>query len=601
MNNELNEKILLSLLDCFRSDGLDNSEALIISCQILAWAKLSQHKNISDDLSLNDFNIPSNITVLNDIFSLISQLENLGENRNAFNWFLPSFKKVEITDVMHIALQLKQNDLIDNFDIPSHVLENVSKYGQEIYSTAPIEVIKLMIGLAGDITGKSVYCPWDYLSEFASVADLMGAKASIEIVNNTVFPWLVNIFKGTNVEILIGNPIWQPGFQSKGKLTKFNISIAFPPFNQKYDLKVNYGDWFYRFPEKTSSGNVLHIRHILAQTKEKAIIAISNSVLFSSGAEQVLRQELLERKQIEAVISLPAALLSYTQIPFSIIVIDIEGKSKQVSFIDGKNEKFFAKDGKGRSRLVNWEDLLDTLRVGGDESYVVRVPVERIIENNSYLEVSAYILPPEKKKIDLILKDSKTVCLNSLVNFIRPPVKQRIGENVDPEQEIEALEVTMGDFPEYGYVQNPTRIVSIEKYNKTGTNYLLDRGDILIAVKASTGKVAIVANVADAEEKRPWIANQSCLVLRSNREIDSKVLFMYLSSAMGQYLLRTLSSGATIPIIQLARLKELPVVIPSAKEASKIIQNFDRMVELQSQIEKIKQEQQQLNDYYWSL
>jgi type I restriction enzyme M protein len=601
MNKELNEKILLSLLDCFWSTGLASHEALVISCQILAWAKLSQHKNIPSNLSLNDSNAPSDIAALNDIFSQISELENLGENRKAFRWFLPSSNNIKIAEAIKIALQLKQNNLVDNFDIHSHLLENSSKYGRGFYPITPIEVIKLMVNLAGDIKGKSAYCPWDCLAEFASVATLIGAKASIESVNNTVFPWLVNIFKGTDIEILIGNPIWQPGFQSKGELTKFDMSIAFPPFNQKYDLKVHNGDWFDRFSEKTSSGNVLHIRHIVAQTKGKAIIAVSNNVLFSSGAEQVLRRKLLDQKQIEAVISLPPALLSQTQIPFSIIVIDVQGKSDRVSFVNGNDERFFAKDGKGRSRLVNWKNLLDTLRAGEDESCIVRVPVERIIENNSYLEVSAYTLPPEKKKIDRILNDSKTVSLNSLVNFVRPPVKQRIGENVDPEQEIEAVEVTMGDFPEYGYVQNPTRIVSLEKYNKTETNYLLERGDILIAVKASTGKVAIVANVADAEEERPWIANQSCLILRSKGKIDPKVLFMYLSSAMGQYLLRSLSSGATIPIIQLARLKELPVVIPSTEEVAKIMRDFDRMVELQSQIEGIKQEQQQLGDSYWSL
>lgn len=601
MNKELNEKILLNLLGCFWSTGLASHEALIISCQILAWAKLSQSKNIPRNLSLNDSNAPSDIAALNNIFSQISELESLGENRKAFRWFLPSSNNIKIAESIKIALQLKQNNLVDNFDIHSHLLENPSKYGRGFYPITPIEVIKLMVNLAGDIKGKSAYCPWDYLAEFASIADLMGAKASIEAVSSTVFPWLVNIFQETNIEILFGNPIWQPGFQSQGELTKFDMSFAFPPINEKYDLKVHDGDWFHRFSEKTSSGNVLHIRHIIAQTKEKAIIAVSNNVLFSSGAEQVLRRKLLDQKQIEAVISLPPALLSQTQIPFSIIVIDIQGKSDRVSFVNGNDERFFAKDGKGRSRLVNWEDLLDTLRSGEDESYVVRVPIERILENNSYLEVSAYTLPPEKKKIDRILNESKTVSLNSLVNFIRPPVKQRIGENVDPDREIEALEVTMGDFPEYGYVQNPTRLISLEKYNKTETNYLLERGDILIAVKASTGKVAIVANVADAQEERPWIANQSCLILRSKGKIDPKVLFMYLSSDMGQYLLKSLSSGATIPIIQLARLKELPVVIPSTEEVAKIMRNFDRMVELQSQIEGIKQEQQQLGDSYWSL
>jgi restriction endonuclease S subunit len=76
---------------------------------------------------------------------------------------------------------------------------------------------------------------------------------------------------------------------------------------------------------------------------------------------------------------------------------------------------------------------------------------------------------------------------------------------------------------------------------------------------------------------------------------------MYLSSEMGQYLLRSLSSGATIPLIQLARLKELQIVIPPSEEAELIIRDFDRLVELHSQIEVVKQEQKRLGRSHWSL
>jgi type I restriction enzyme M protein len=99
----------------------------------------------------------------------------------------------------------------------------------------------------------------------------------------------------------------------------------------------------------------------------------------------------------------------------------------------------------------------------------------------------------------------------------------------------------------------------------------------------------------------PWIANQSCLILRCKDKINPKVLFMYLSSEMGQYLLRSISSGATIPLIQLARLKDLKIVIPLRQEAEQIIKDFDRMVELQSQKEDLTQKQRKIGSSYWSL
>jgi restriction endonuclease S subunit len=187
------------------------------------------------------------------------------------------------------------------------------------------------------------------------------------------------------------------------------------------------------------------------------------------------------------------------------------------------------------------------------------------------------------------------------VNFVRPPLKQKLIDEGSSERGIEALELTIGDFSEYGYAQNPTRVVTLEKDSKNEPNYLLKSGDILIAVKANTGKVAIVSNTADLTNDLPWVANQSCLIVRCKDKIDPKVLFMYLSSEMGQYLLRSISSGATIPLIQLARLKELQIVVPPSKEAEQIIRDFDRLVELQSQIETVKQQQQALSSSHWSL
>jgi type I restriction enzyme M protein len=601
MNGELNEKVLWSLLDGFRSIGVSEDIAFIASWQILAWAKLSQKENIPEHLYLSNSNLPANIGELNWIFTQLSELDNLGENNKAFREVLTVPSDLKISHVVQIVLDLKQQNLLERFDVHSYSLETSSKYRQSFYSIIPIEIVNLMIGISGDIEGKNIYCPWDNFSEFASILDLMGATVSIETVQSSVFPWLVNIFKETNVKILNSNPIEQPEFRSKGELTKFDTSIAFPPFSKKYDIKVCDGDWHSRFPEKTGSGSVLSIRYILAQTMGKAVIAVPNSALFSSGVEQSLRQDLLSKNQIEAVISLPPALLAQTQIPFSIIVLDTQRKSSDlVSFVNGNDERFFEKDGRGRSRLVNWEDLRDTLQQGKDESYVVRIPVKKVLDNNSYLEVSAYTLPIERKKIESVLSDSQAVKLSNLVNFVRPPLKQKVAGDSNPDQGIEALEITIGDFSDYGYAQIPTRVVTLEKESKNEPNYLKS-GDILIAVKANTGKVSIVSEVADLTDQMPWVVNQSCLILRCKDKIHPKVLFMYLSSKMGQYLLRSISSGATIPLIQLARLKELQIVIPLIKEAEQIIRDFDRLVQFQSQIEEIKQEQKKLASSYWSL
>lgn len=598
MQETATKKFLFHTMDYFRTCGFQSLDLALISLQILAWIKLSQDRKISDDMALNDTNKPRTIKELNSVLARLTKIKTIGSKKDAFDAMFMGYQDANISELMNKAMQFKQDCTVKEFEMYEFFRQSLNQ--KTVWGLIPTEIAEFMTALGGKLAGKSVYCPWDSFSNFASIAYTKGAKSSIESSIHTNIPGLVNIFKDTDVEICYSDPIMYPAYKSQGQLQQFDVSISFPPLNERYDKQVNEEDWLNRFPDKTTSGNVLNVRHIMSQTKEKAVIAVTNRVLFSSGAEQSLRADLLKNNQIEAVISLPSGLLTNTGISFSIIVIDIQGKSSHVNFVNGNDERFFSKDRKLGAKLENWQLLLDTLRAGKDESCVVRVPVEQIIANNCYLEVSEYTLPLEKKKIDEFLRKSQTETLDTVVEIIRLPLKQRVAENIAIENVTEAIEITMSDFPEYGYVRNPSRIIKLEKENKT--EYFLEPGDILISVKASSGKVAIVSDMVKDKENRPWIANQSCLVLRClKNKIDPKLLFMYLTSNIGQYLLRSISSGASIPIIQLARLKELEIIIPTHEEQHKIMANFDRLVELQSQMDSIRQEQEQLNNSYWSL
>lgn len=602
MNKSLTKEILVKMVDCFRfrNHALNDFDAIVISCQILAWAKLSQDSKLPEELCLNDAVLTFSGVDLSNIFSQLLALDTLNENKNAFTCRSIIDDRNSLSEVLRLTVDLKNKYRIDELDIPQYLPELLSRDQRSGQYVTPVEVIDLMINLAGDLTGKKIYCPYDLLSQIASSSEYLGAKASIEVITQSVFPWLINIFRDTNVAVSISDPIRNPGFSAENKLEKFDISISVPPFGARYDLR-DEPDWFDRFPEKTLSGNVLMIRHLLAQTTEKIIVAVSNSILFSSGVEKSLRDDLLEKRQIEAVISLPPALFPNTAIPFLILVLDVRGKSNMVSFVNGNLEQFFIRDGKGRSRLVNWKLLLDTLRSGHDEAVVVKIPVESVLEKNSFLQVSEYTLTPEKKQIDRLLSNCENLPLDRIVKFIRSPIKCKATDDVDPDRVIEVIEINVSDFPEYGYIQNPQRIVMIDRDNKTDPDSFLKAGDILIAIKGSVGKVAIVPEIATDSESKPWIVNQSCLILRLSNNVDSKVLFMYLSSAVGQNLLQSASTGATIPMIQLARLKELSILIPTPEQEDNIARDFDLMVELQFQIAQLRQQQQSISNAHWGL
>lgn len=590
------EKILWSLLDCFRGSPLETFASLELSLQILAWAKLSVMKQLPDELCLNGNSQPTNTDSLKEIFKRLTTLESLGENCLAFENFFPKRTDTHIVTAIEIAQEVAQRGVLEHFEIPESFYELMSK-GADGSHVIPSEVADLMIRLVGGMDGQEVYCPYDTFCYLASRAYRLGANVSAEIPLSSPLPWLINLLTGTNIHAAIGNPIRQPSFIQEGTLRKFDISIAFPPFGIKYDTKIIEKDWFNRFPERTSSISVLAIRHILAQTRNKAVIAVPNNILFSRGAEYSLREYLLKKQLLEAVINLPSALLTGTAVQFSILLLDLHCQASAVRFVNGSAEKFFTKDGKGRSRLVHWEALLNSFHTPKDDALFVTVPIEDIIKNDAQLEVSQYLLPPEQKQIEQLLKISNTCQLQDIVEFIRPVMK------TGDKGEIDVFEVRISDFHEYGYLLVPSRrtqIVQPHLSNKD-KNQFLRPGDIVIVIKGSVGKVAIAPENVPSAGIGGWVVNQSCFILRAKGRIDPKVLFMYLRSDIGQILLRRIVSGATIPLIQLRALQELRLIVPDENEAQKIIKIFNRQVALQTQIEQLKQEQEMLSKVHWQI
>ena len=114
---------------------------------------------------------------------------------------------MKILQIVQIFSKLKQQNFFGTFNIYSYPLENLSKFRWSFDSFVSDEILSLMIEIAGDIKNKNIYCPWDNFSVFASNLYVLGAEVSIEIVQASAFPWLLNIFNETNVKISIGNPI----------------------------------------------------------------------------------------------------------------------------------------------------------------------------------------------------------------------------------------------------------------------------------------------------------------------------------------------------------------------------------------------------------
>lgn len=576
-------------------------DIVIFALQILAWAKISVEKLVPTDLSLVDSLVLHSPKEIRDVFRRLSTYKNLGEDGHAFDIHqIPSnfLSSASIVVALNVALDAAKNGLLKDFVVSEDTyLSILNSDGGELL--LPEEVNDLMIHLAGDLSNKTVYCPYDSLCLIARRVGEKGGKASVETMSATPIPWLTNIFTGSTISIRTSQPIVQPGFLQDGKLQQFDISIAFPPFGQKFAPSVLRHDPFNRFKIQTTSGSVLHLSHIVSQTKKRAVIAVQNSLLFGRGAEHSLREYLLEHHMIEKVISMPPALLPFTTFQFSILVLNIEGTSPSVRFVNGGAEQFFTRDGRNRSKLVNWESLIETIENSRDEALVVDVTVDNILnKNGAPLEVPRYLLPKEQKIIQKVFQKYTIRPLGELVQFIRPA---KFTSKDDPSGNT-IFEVGVEDFPNYGYISTYTRtlILSHDEFTDKIKNSFLRPHDIVITIKGKVGKVGIIPPKFPIAQENAWVISQSCLILRAKSAIDPRVLLVYLRSDIGQTLLASIVSGSAVPLIQLNQLKELDVIVPIKEEGQSIIETFEHEIDIQAQVEEMNRNLEILKRTHWS-
>ncbi|MGO7751140.1 N-6 DNA methylase [Rhizobium ruizarguesonis] len=203
-----------------------------------------------------------------------------------------------------------------------------------------------------------------------------------------------------DAEIAQGDVIADPQFRaSETAIQTFDFVVANPPFSTKaWGSGLTRDTRFGRFdlgmpPEK--NGDFAFLLHILASMKAtgSGAVILPHGVLFRGNKEAELREKILKRGYIKAIIGLPANLFYGTGIPASIIVLDKSGgcENRPVFMIDAS--RGFIKDGnKNRLRERDIHKITDAykrqLEIAG---YSRLVPYSDITRNDFNLNIPRYI------------------------------------------------------------------------------------------------------------------------------------------------------------------------------------------------------------------
>lgn len=319
--------------------------------------------------------------------------------------------------------------------------------------------------------------------------------------------------KGTG-EIKSGNTLSTPQYLDEfNELKKFDFIVMNPPFSDKSwtDGIKPSEDKYKRFdgysipPEK--NGDYAWFLHVLKSldSNGKAGIVMPHGVLFRGNAEETIRIEVLKKKYIKGIVSLPQNLFYGTGIPACIIIIDKEDAETREGIFLIDASRGFKKDGsKNRLREQDIEKIVQTF-INREEipGYSCFVKYSDVLEKNGgNLNIPRYI-----QKIDDTLPQNIAAHLkggipgtdvDSLKKLwsIAPALKQEIFTCIDEVHNIYTLALASGEIE--GVISQDESILA-EKQHETKMifeQWKAEVKDILLGIDADTNPKELIRMIA---------------------------------------------------------------------------------------------------------
>ena len=190
----------------------------------------------------------------------------------------------------------------------------------------------------------------------------------------------------------------------------FELIVSNPPYSIKWEgddnpLLINdprFAPAGVLAPKsKADLAFIMHSLSWLAANGTAAIVCFPG-IMYRGGAEQKIRQYLIDNNFVDCIIQLPANLFYGTTIATCIMVLKKGKEDNKVLFIDATNE-FVKETNNNRLTDDNIKNIVDAFVKREDKQYLCKlVSYEEISEQKFNLSVSSYVEAKDtREKIDI--------------------------------------------------------------------------------------------------------------------------------------------------------------------------------------------------------
>jgi len=219
-----------------------------------------------------------------------------------------------------------------------------------------------------------------------------------------------------SADIVRGDSLADPKFLNPdGSLKTFDICVANPPYSiSEWEYEIFKHDKYgrvagYEMPpaKKADYAFVLHMVKSMNENGRAGIV-LPHGVLFRSGAEGRIREQLIKNDLIEAIIALPAKLFYGTGIPAAIVIFNKnkpETHKNKILIIDAEKDY---EEGKNQNRLrkIDIQKIVSAFEGYRDiEKFARVIDIKELEENEYNLNVRRFVESGEDEEV----VDVKTV------------------------------------------------------------------------------------------------------------------------------------------------------------------------------------------------
>jgi type I restriction enzyme M protein len=319
------------------------------------------------------------------------------------------------------------------------------KSGGEFYTPQEVSELLARIAVSGKTEVNKVYDPacgsGSLLLKFAKVLGpdkvrqgFYGQEVNLTTYNLCRINMFLHDVNYEKFDIAHGDTLTDPAHWDD---EPFEAIVSNPPYSIKWagdanPLLINdprFAPAGVLAPKsKADLAFTMHILHWLATSGTAAIVEFPG-VLYRGGAEQKIRQYLIDNNYVDAVIQLPPDLFFGTTIATCIIVLKKSKRDNATLFIDASAE-FTRTGNKNKLTGENQRKILDAFTARTDIAHFARLVENGDIADNGYnIAVSSYVEQEDlSETVDIKALNAEIACIVARQSELRVAIDAIIAD-----------------------------------------------------------------------------------------------------------------------------------------------------------------------------